>query len=75
MHFAEGRSAIGKKMGITERQVAIWFQNRRARQRSKQLGQDFEMLKKDFRMVFLENQVMRKEVTRSADLSSFQMIR
>ncbi|GAQ81475.1 homeobox protein [Klebsormidium nitens] len=58
----EGRSAIGKKMCITERQVAIWFQNRRARQRSKQLGNDFEMLKKDFRMVFLENQVMRKEL-------------
>jgi homeobox-leucine zipper protein len=50
-------------MGISSRQVAIWFQNRRARQRNKQITQDFEMLKKDFRTVFLENQVMRKEVS------------
>jgi homeobox-leucine zipper protein len=54
---------VAAQLGVAERQVAIWFQNRRARQRSKQMTQAFDLLKRDFRLVLMENKKMQQEVS------------
>jgi hypothetical protein len=56
---------VAAQLGVAERQVAIWFQNRRARQRSKQMTQEFDLLKRDFRLVLMENKKMQQEVSSS----------
>ncbi|KAJ1289514.1 hypothetical protein BS78_02G170300 [Paspalum vaginatum] len=41
----ERKSELARRLGIAPRQVAVWFQNRRARWRTKQLEQDFDRLR------------------------------
>lgn len=44
----EKKSELAKKLGLQPRQVAIWFQNRRARYKTKQLERDFDRLKSSY---------------------------
>ncbi|BBG98422.1 homeobox 7 [Prunus dulcis] len=39
---------VARELGLQPRQVAIWFQNRRARWKSKQIEQDFRTLRADY---------------------------
>ncbi|XWS34949.1 hypothetical protein CRYUN_Cryun21dG0081300 [Craigia yunnanensis] len=41
----ERKVQLAKELGLQPRQVAIWFQNRRARYKSKQLEKDYDFLK------------------------------
>jgi homeobox-leucine zipper protein len=41
----ERKTELARRLGIAPRQVAVWFQNRRARWRTKQLEQDFDRLR------------------------------
>jgi hypothetical protein len=41
----ERKRELARRLGIAPRQVAVWFQNRRARWRTKQLEQDFDRLR------------------------------
>ena len=41
----ERKSELARRLGMAPRQVAVWFQNRRARWKTKQLEQDFDRLK------------------------------
>ncbi|KAL6655661.1 hypothetical protein ACP70R_006487 [Stipagrostis hirtigluma subsp. patula] len=41
----ERKSELARRLGMPPRQVAVWFQNRRARWRAKQLEQDFGRLR------------------------------
>jgi regulator of replication initiation timing len=42
------KAALARELGLQPRQVAIWFQNKRARWRSKQLEQDFADLRANY---------------------------
>nr|AXL93678.1 class I homeodomain-leucine zipper protein 5 [Lolium arundinaceum] len=41
----ERKTELARRLGMAPRQVAVWFQNRRARWKNKQLEQDFDRLK------------------------------
>ncbi|OIW12442.1 hypothetical protein TanjilG_04191 [Lupinus angustifolius] len=51
----ERKMQLAKALGLQQRQVAIWFQNRRARWKTKQLEKEYEVLKKHFQDLKLDN--------------------
>ncbi|XP_076955722.1 homeobox-leucine zipper protein ATHB-12-like [Bidens hawaiensis] len=52
---------LAKDLGLQPRQVAIWFQNKRARWRSKQLEQDYNVLKASFDSLSSRYELLSKE--------------
>ncbi|KAH9773698.1 homeobox domain-containing protein [Citrus sinensis] len=65
----ERKVQLAKELGLQPRQVAIWFQNRRARSRNQRLGKDYDSLKAvydklkdDYDKLHKEKQVLQNEV-------------
>ncbi|KAJ8563073.1 hypothetical protein K7X08_031525 [Anisodus acutangulus] len=65
----ERKVQLAKEIGLQPRQVAIWFQNRRARYKTKQIEKDYDVLKASFDKLkdeydclFKENESLRNEV-------------
>ncbi|WOK93269.1 hypothetical protein Cni_G01964 [Canna indica] len=56
---SERKLQLARALGMQPRQVAIWFQNRRARWKTKQLEKDFELLKRQFEATRAENEALK----------------
>ncbi|KAG6749657.1 homeobox-leucine zipper protein ATHB-7-like [Populus alba x Populus x berolinensis] len=52
---------LARELGLQPRQVAIWFQNKRARWKSKQLERDYSMLRANYNSLASRFEALKKE--------------
>ncbi|KAJ8748486.1 hypothetical protein K2173_003383 [Erythroxylum novogranatense] len=52
---------LAKELGLQPRQVAIWFQNKRARYKSKQLERDYSILRSNYNNLASKFEALKKE--------------
>ncbi|KAL9225433.1 hypothetical protein vseg_001361 [Gypsophila vaccaria] len=52
---------VAKELGLQPRQVAIWFQNKRARWKSKQIEKNYRVLKSNYDHLKLKLESLRKD--------------
>lgn len=57
----ERKVQLAKDLGLQPRQVAIWFQNRRARWKTKQMEKDYDVLQASYNSLKADYESMRKE--------------
>lgn len=58
---AERKMELANDLGLHPRQVAIWFQNRRARWKAKQLERDYHQLKSSYQYLLSHYNFLLKQ--------------
>ncbi|KAE8697818.1 Homeobox-leucine zipper protein ATHB-22 [Hibiscus syriacus] len=53
---------LSRELGLQPRQVSVWFQNRGARWKAKQLEHSYATLKQDYDVISMEKQKLQDEV-------------
>lgn len=69
----ERKMKLARELELQPRQVAVWFQNRRARWKAKQLESLYDKLKLDYDAVYKEKQKLQDEVSVSASKISLSL--
>lgn len=52
---------VARELGLQPRQVAIWFQNKRARWKSKQIEQEYRILRDSYENLASQFEFLKKE--------------
>ncbi|KAI3879196.1 hypothetical protein MKW98_028763 [Papaver atlanticum] len=58
---------LSKELGLHPRQVSLWFQNRSAKLKGKQLERLYNLLQKDYKIMSRKNQHLHQEVMELKD--------
>nr|GMC78880.1 homeobox-leucine zipper protein ATHB-52-like [Ipomoea batatas] len=61
---ADSKSQLARQLGLPPRQIAIWYQNKRARTKSQSLEVDHKALHERLDEVLSDNERLRREVER-----------
>jgi len=58
----ERKMKLSRELGLQPRQIAVWFQNRRTRWKTKQLEHLYDVLKHQYDVISSEKQKLQEEV-------------